>query len=388
MSSESKYLPDLQGAATCIDLFCGAGGLSLGFCQAGGIPVAAVDADSAAMTTYKEMFPVCPETHCGPIEEWEPTTQLGDVDVMIGGPPCQGFSLARGLRFVEDPRNALYKQFVRLVDHVRPKWVVMENVPGILNIGEGIIYQQILEDFSNIGYWLECRVINMAEHGVPQTRTRAIFVGSRIASSFDWPVPSHTARLDLNYGLFSDKCAFLSVAQALGDLPWPMGKYFSHRANSQMRGPRNRRTESDPAFTLRVRGDEFALCENPATSAFAPGPVPKAPFVYRLADHPFQEAMRETPPFWINRENPVEVVCTPVARLTGTRKLASREQARLQTFPDWFRFTGTHYAQGRQIGNAVPPLFGRKLFEHILASIPKAECSKNGLGSQPKLLLK
>jgi DNA (cytosine-5)-methyltransferase 1 len=388
MSSEAKYAAAVRSAATCIDLFCGAGGLSLGFSQAGGIPVAAVDADKAAMETYREMFPICKETHCGFIEDWHPSSRLESVDVMIGGPPCQGFSLARGLRFVDDPRNFLYKHFVRLVDYVRPKWVVMENVPGILNIGDGVIYEQILEDFSTIGYWLECRIINMAEYGVPQTRTRAIFVGSRIANSFDWPVSSHAARLDSNYGLFSEKSTFVSVAQALGDLPWPMGTYFSHRANSQMRGPRNRKTASDPAFTLRVRGDEFALCEHPATGAFAPGSLPEVRFGYRQVDHPFQEAMRENSPSWIKNEDSPEIVKAPAVKLTGTRKLAVREQARLQTFPDWFRFTGTASAQSRQIGNAVPPLFARKLFEKILASISETKGHKNGLRSRAKLSLK
>lgn len=386
MLGESQYAEETRGRNVCIDLFCGAGGLSLGFAQAGGMPLAAVDIDSDAMETYRAMFPMCQETHSGPIQEWNPTASLSSVDVIIGGPPCQGFSLARGLRFVDDPRNGLYKEFVRLVDHIRPKWLVMENVPGILNLGDGIIYQQILEDFSKIGYWLECRVINMAEFGVPQTRTRAIFVGSRIACSLDWPEPSHHSKPSPNYGLFSETAPFVSVAQALGDLPWPMGDYFAHRANSQMRGPRNRKTAQDPAFTLRVRGDEFAICEFPATGAFAPGPLPSVPFLYREANHPFQEAMREKPPTWIERTPFAEIDNSLPVKLKGTRRLATKEQARLQTFPDWFQFVGTDYAQGRQIGNAVPPLYARKLFEKILASISRSDGDTYGRTAAPTVV--
>ena len=150
---------------TCFDLFSGAGGLSVGFAMAGGEPLGAVDIDSDSISTYKRNFPMAEDVACCPIESWQPSTKPGKVDVIIGGPPCQGFSLARGLRFLDDPRNHLYKYFIHLVGVYRPKWIVMENVEGITNIGGGIILEQILEDFANIGYQIECRIINMALYG-------------------------------------------------------------------------------------------------------------------------------------------------------------------------------------------------------------------------------
>jgi hypothetical protein len=159
------------------------------------------------------------------------------------------------------------------VDKFRPLWVVMENVPGIINIGGGIVLRQIHEDFRKIDYLLDCKVINMAAYGVPQTRSRAIFVGNRLGQEFIWPKPTHFARTEGQGGLFKSTRFYIPVEQALGDLPWPMGKYFSHRANSMMRGPRNREVDSSPSFTLRVRGDEFALCATPAKGAFIPGPL-------------------------------------------------------------------------------------------------------------------
>src|SRR5262249_15961120 len=128
----------------------------------------------------------------------------------------------------------------------------------------------------------------------------------------------------------------------------------------------NRDIEKDPAFTLRVRGDEFAFCEKPATKAFPPGEIPEVPFTYGPVENEFQELVREAPPSWVANGTKTPKRQSPPPPLKGTRKLAVREQARLQTFPDWFEFVGTPYKQGFQIGNAVPPLFARQLFKVVM----------------------
>lgn len=343
MSSSAKF----KG----IDLFSGAGGLTLGFVNAGGTPIAAVDHDLDSTRTYATMFPDCQNVFHGDIEGWSPETSE-EVDIIIGGPPCQGFSLARGQRFLNDPRNHLYKEFVRIVDQLRPKWIVIENVPGITNIGDGAILEQIYEEFAAIGYWLDHRIINMADYGVPQTRRRTVFVGSRITSKFAWPEVSHR------------KGGYVTVRDALDDLPWKLGKYFSHRANSQMRGPRNRKVDQDPAFTLRVRGDEFAFCKRPATGAFAPNLLPEADLVYHPITSDYQKLMRRKSPVEIKSQR-IPLATDSKTDFKGTRRLAVREMARLQSFPDWFEFSGTQYSQAKQIGNAVPPLFAEKLFTAI-----------------------
>lgn len=366
----SSYTEDFKNAPKCIDLFCGAGGLSLGFVQAGGIPVAALDCDKDSIETYKNMFGVCKDVQCTFIEDWELKEDPGPVDVVIGGPPCQGFSLARGTRFVDDPRNSLYKYFVKTVERIKPKFFVMENVPGIISIGGGSILRQIYDDFEAIGYTLTHRVINMAEYGVPQARKRTIFVGNRLGKEFIWPEATHKPNKDdAPYCLWQNQ-GYVTVEMALHDLPWPEGNYFSHRANSKMRGPRNRDVKTEPAFTLRVRGDEFAICEEPATGAFPPGPCPDRDLVYYPCENEFQETMREKPPCWIEKYTPPAERADGVReKLKGTRKLAVREQARLQSFPDWFEFHGSKYSQGHQIGNAVPPLFARQLFSMIIKQL-------------------
>lgn len=352
---------------TCFDLFSGAGGLSVGFAMAGGIPLGAVDIDNDSITTYKKNFPMAQDVACCPIEEWKPRTVPGKVDIIIGGPPCQGFSLARGQRFLDDPRNHLYKYFVDLVGLYRPKWLVMENVEGITNIGGGVILQQIIEDFANIGYELDYKVINMALYGVPQLRKRAIFVGNNQGAKFNWPEMTHydNRKNKQHPNIDAQLEPFNSVNYALSDLFLPQGNYFSHRANAQMRGPRNRNAHSEPAFTLRVRGDEFALCENPATSAFIPGPAPDEEIILLEPQNEFHELMRNKYPSWIKYEKLKSIKYKKLPELIGTRRLTIREQARLQTFPDWVQFEGKITSKARQIGNAVPPLFSAQLFAKI-----------------------
>ncbi len=357
-----------RGAPTCVDLFSGAGGLSVGFAMAGGVPVGAVDIDSDSIATYRKTFPNAKFVSCSPIHEWSPNLRKGDVDVVIGGPPCQGFSLARGLRFVDDPRNHLYKEFVRIVSQLRPKWIVMENVEGITNIGQGQVLKQIFEDFELIGYNLECKIVNMAQFGVPQLRKRAIFVGKRDGGTFNWPNSRFfdSRKKNPNVGLFeSDSHPFQSVNSALSDLVLPQGNYFSHRANSQMRGPRNRDAHNEPAFTLRVRGDEFALCELPASSAFIPGPVPSECIEFREPQNSLQEMLRYHAPNWVKLDLSKKNSKKKPSNLIGTRRLSIREQARLQTFPDWVTFEGRVTSQAKQIGNAVPPVFSFQLFREI-----------------------
>ncbi|MDX2094428.1 MAG: DNA cytosine methyltransferase [Alphaproteobacteria bacterium] len=355
----------LKQKPTCLDLFSGAGGLSVGFAIAGGQPLGAVDFDSDSIKTYQSIFPYADDVACANISNWKPKSRKGDVDVIIGGPPCQGFSLARGLRFVDDPRNHLYKHFVEIVKFYQPKWFVLENVEGITNIGQGIILRQILEDFASIGYKVDYKVVNMAEFGVPQLRKRAILVGNRCGIDFVWPEAfCYDPRKKIAP---CDKAhAYNSVNDALGDIVLPQGNFFAHRANSQMRGPRNRNAHTEPAFTLRVRGDEFALCEEPAQSAFVPGPVPLEDIAFRAPQNELQELLRNCHPAWLDAPK-TSTSRQKKVTLKGTRRLTIREQARLQTFPDWINFYGKTTSQARQIGNAVPPLFALQLFRQIFS---------------------
>lgn len=165
-----------------IDLFCGCGRFSKGFEQAGFDVRLGIDVWQDAVTTYKANFPHA-ATIVGDISTLTGKDLLdaagmsaNEVDVIIGGPPCQGFSLS-GKRMLDDPRNILYKSFVRMVGTIQPKAFVMENVPGLVRLFNGQVKEQVIEDFTNIGYKVEMQQLTACDFGVPQARKRVFFVG-------------------------------------------------------------------------------------------------------------------------------------------------------------------------------------------------------------------
>ena len=164
-----------------IDLFCGAGGLSLGFKQEGFVTALANDIEECCVDTYAHNHPETPRKYIvkGDIREvidhLEDLTRGRKIDIVVGGPPCQGFSMANRQRLIDDPRNHLYKNYVEIVKRVQPKFFVMENVKGMLSVAE-----QVKEEFRNIGYEVECHVLNAKDYGVPQNRERLIYIGNRV----------------------------------------------------------------------------------------------------------------------------------------------------------------------------------------------------------------
>lgn len=163
-----------------IDLFCGCGGFSYGFQQAGFDMVLGIDMWKDATVTYQHNFPnACViNDDITNISEDDILSRLGmnadDIDVIIGGPPCQGFSVS-GKRMIDDPRNKLYKSFVGLVDQIRPKVFVMENVPGLIRLFGGKVKEQVLNDFSSLGYRVKVQQLSSDDYGVPQQRKRVFF---------------------------------------------------------------------------------------------------------------------------------------------------------------------------------------------------------------------
>lgn len=223
-----------------VDLFCGAGGLSLGLCRAGVNIAVAVDIDKHACQTYKLNHPgvkviqgdlTTDETKNEIFESLHGT----EVDLVCGGPPCQGFSNA-GLRMIDDPRNLLFKEFVTIVENKQPKVFIMENVEGLLSMNNGRTYESIIECFSNVGYKVRGHKLNAAEYGVPQKRKRVIIIGVRddvarnrlgitsneetnlmdklfpIKKFKDYSEKENTFNLD-------DKQDFVTVKESINDLP-------------------------------------------------------------------------------------------------------------------------------------------------------------------------
>ena len=162
-----------------LDLFCGCGGLSLGFQRAGFSIVAGIDSWQDALITHKKNLPsakgICTDLFTITPEEIKSKYGIDDIDVIIGGPPCQGFSIA-GKRIVDDKRNKLYKSFVNFVRFFQPRAFVMENVPNLLSLAGGIVRDAIIEDFTNLGYNVTYKILTASDYGTPQNRRRVFLL--------------------------------------------------------------------------------------------------------------------------------------------------------------------------------------------------------------------
>lgn len=184
----------LSEAPKIMDLFAGAGGMSEGFRQAGYVSALAIEYDEMASTTFSFNHPETPiiTKDIRLVQEDEVTSIINGhaIDVVCGGPPCQGFSLA-GQRLADDPRNQLFVEFVRMIKLIKPRFFVFENVSGITSMAGGAILDVILNEFRGAGYECTYKVLNAADYGVPQARPRFFLVGSRDGEKYRFPSPSH-----------------------------------------------------------------------------------------------------------------------------------------------------------------------------------------------------
>src|SRR5689334_17167440 len=203
--AQDRHAVAISHALTTIDLFCGAGGFTEGFRQAGFNCLYGNDADPLAIQTFKDNHP---NAWADPrrVEEVDPgeirkalKLQKGDLNVLIGGPPCQGFSINAPERFLADPRNALFRHYVRFLEEFEPNVFVFENVPGMLSLADGQVFEQVLAEFDNRGYQTAARILFAAHYGVPQERWRLIILGSRKGPPPTHPFPTHFAIARANF---------------------------------------------------------------------------------------------------------------------------------------------------------------------------------------------
>lgn len=358
-----------------IDLFAGAGGLSLGFEQAGFDVAAAVEIDPIHAAVHKFNFPSC-ATICASVTDVDARTireaaGLGnrEIDVVFGGAPCQGFSLI-GKRALDDPRNMLVHHFVRLVTELNAKYFVFENVRG-LTIGKHRQFlQEVVESFKANGYDVlePYRVLNAADYGVPQNRQRLFLIGCRSGVRLPaYPVPRSP----------------VNVRQAICDLPEADG--FPELLESDSVAARFGRAS---AYAKRMRGieidpDDYSYLRvfdrNVLTSSARTEHTPLS--MRRFSATP----AGQTEPVSRFLKLDLDGVCntlragTDSARgaftsprpihPTSPRVITVREAARLHSYPDWFRFHVTKWHGFREIGNSVPPLLGRSVASSLVAAM-------------------
>lgn len=295
-----------------VSLFSGAGGLDLGFVRAGHEVVWANDLYGDAVETYRANLG--DHVVCEDIEKI-PSSAIPDCDIVVGGFPCQGFSVANVKRHEGDKRNRLYLQLLRVIRDKRPAFFVAENVKGLLHFAKGKVFETILSDMRGLGYVVQARLFNVADYGVPQRRERVIFVGVREGVDFAYEFPAPTHDRDGRDG----RAKWVGVGAALSALPDPdspndVPNHVYSRYKLNFNGYIGHRPldPEKPAPTVTARGDDRG------------GVV--------ILPHP-----------------------------NGRRRMTGRELATVQGFPPDYAFAGPLSSVYRQIGNAVPPPFAEAI---------------------------
>lgn len=342
-----------------IDLFAGCGGLSKGFMDAGFKILVGVDNDQAALNTFEKNHKgaVALNADLSKQETFDEIKKIaGDrsIDVVIAGPPCQGFSLT-GPRNFDDKRNKLYLAVLEMVRQYNPKGFIIENVPGMATLYGGQIKDEILRRFKKMGYNIECKILCAADYGVPQTRRRLIFMGIR--KDLGSPLFPEPEFMEDNYRTCRD---------AISDLPSRVDE-LGKEVDAYTSEPKSE-------YQKLMRGNCNILYNHVATNhtQMVKDTIALVPEGGNYKDLPpgwgesrkFNEAWTR-----YNGDKPSKTIDTGHRNhfhYEYNRVPTIRENARLQSFPDDFVFTGTRTQQNRQVGNAVPPLLGQALAKAIL----------------------
>jgi DNA (cytosine-5)-methyltransferase 1 len=379
-----------------ISLFSGAGGMDLGFKQAGFDIIFANDFDKDACETYKKN--IDDNIVCKSILEIKDDDIPKNIDVLIGGFPCQGFSIANKNRNVNDERNSLYKEMIRIIEISKPKIIVAENVKGILSLGDGVIFKQIKEDLESLGYKADYRLVNTAYYGVPQARERVIILANKIGVLNSFPTPTHDFNSFITTKDVIEDLANVDITNNVIDLKGK--KVYNHYASTNVHDKfwgrkhpvkqedicdylkewRKRAGIStkkiDDIFGYRHTAGHWFRKDNNSGSIPKPSDWWKLKEILKFDDKydkqvteleekqiVFEQSLRIT-----NWDKPSDTITatSPEIHINKERRLSARECARIQTFPDDFIFTGSLNSMYRQIGNAVPVKFANILAKEVL----------------------
>lgn len=377
-----KITQNISTRMTAIDLFSGCGGISCGLERAGFRVLAGIDSDNLCLQTYKINFPQALSL-MRDLSKTEPCVLMdeigltrGALDLLAGGPPCQGFSknVPRRNRYLEDPKNQLIATFLHYADALRPRFILMENVAEMKAGFEGAYTSLLIESLEakHLGYTVQHSVINAPDYGVPQRRRRTFFLASRDAENIVFPAATHTKIGGSD--LFTPQSHVL-VWDAIGDLPvlehgegielWnyaapPQNEFqrwvrqgnnhvYNHIARRLQPTQYQRLALLEPGQGIKDLPDELRP-KSGYSGAY--GRLTKsmvAPTITRWVFHPGSGRFG----------HPVQA-----------RVITIREAARLQAFPDTFRFDGTYIQQSHQVGNAVPPLLAEIIGRSLIGASP------------------
>lgn len=361
--------PEISSKPYIIDLFSGAGGISVGFEMAGFNSLLGIDIHGPSIESFRRNH-----SHAGAIlgdiskvkdSELFSLVDSKMVSVVSAGVPCQGFSLSNRKRWQDDKRNFLFKEFIRIVSLINPQVILLENVSGMVSTKGGKFVEDISLAMSQVGngYVVQSRLLNAADYGTPQTRKRLIFIGHRASGRrkfrFSWPLESHILKKDEDLQLWDDKPSYVTVRQALCDLPRLDRGQSSHNYCLPL--------EQTNDFVRLMRRKDDLLTSHIASMG-------TASTSQRIANTPqgeplyekFRQRIRLHPDF------PSPTIVSGGIRPQfqnghpfDARGLTIRERARLMSFPDSFVFEGGTVMGRVQTGQAVPPLLAKAIAQEV-----------------------
>ena len=398
-----------------ISLFSGAGGMDLGFISAGFDIVWANDFFKEAVESYKKN--INEDIVFGDITKIKSSEMPDDIDLVIGGFPCQGFSVANTKRSMKDERNFLYKEMLRVIKDKKPKFFVAENVKGILSMEKGKVIEMIKKDFESLGYKVDARLLNAAEYGVPQARERVVIIGNRLGLENPYPTPTHwvdskkyTSKKGLKKPItVKETIGFLSDVR-LSDYPIKLDDgtmIYNHMAATNVYdkfwGRKYKVNQADICDYLKLWRDKSGYTTKKVDDHFGykytaghwfrkdnhSGSIPKPSDWWELKkilgfdskydkkvttmvekEIKFEQSLRIT-----NWDRPSDTITatSPEIHVNKERRLSARECAMLQTFPMDYQFVGSLNVVYRQIGNAVPVKLAEQIAKGIYDKLKKEE---------------
>lgn len=367
----------IRDAFTFADFFCGAGGLSLGFKSIGFKLALANDIQKCCIDTYSFNHPETPSKHiiAGDIKEVincaDDLKRFDNIDVVAGGPPCQGFSMANRQRLIDDPRNYLYKSYIEAISKLNPKFIVMENVRGILNVAN-----QIYEDFEKIGYTVTARLLNAKDFGVPQNRERVIFIGNCIGYDND----------DIFSELFKEIEGIKRrvLGDAINDLKTRKAKTRKNSTEIEdddsgyLIDIKESNHKNEYLKELEVLGKTRILFNHKARynnsrdieifGRLNQGDDSTDPKIQDIMPYKRRNAIFKDKYYKLEMNRVCKTItahmkydCNMYIHPFQARGLTPREAARIQSYPDDYFFRGAYTTTYMQVGNSVPPLLSRTI---------------------------
>ncbi len=408
----------------CIDLFAGAGGLSIGLEAAGFTCLYANEVSPQYSKTLASSHPDAlvetSDIRTVSAASVRSSLQLekGELALLAGGPPCQGFSVNAPSRSTDDERNHLFLEYLRFVEEFEPEAILIENVPGMVSFEKGQTVKQILRALRQLGYEAGVRILYAAHYGIPQMRWRTIILGNRMGVDpyLMYPLPTHYAKGRANFSksldgeplVLSDSdvtksadLPFVTVQDAIGDIPDIVDDGVSGDVIRYKSSPQN-------VFQRYVRdGSKFIF--NHRCSGLGPTNLERLPHIppggswrdipFDLLPEGMKRARRSDHTKRYGRLHPEGLASTILTKCdphwgsyihpSENRIISVREAARLQAFPDRIHFFGSLTEQYQQVGNAVPPLLGEAIGKSIQSSIfvKKTESSNFSVWQEPQIKL-